>query len=116
MKKILLCILVACATIITTVTITAATNHSEVCVSQKTCRITQECLAATTEDNFKVLNQVCNRKDETALKQMITAGQVCVLSPKYSISMVDYGFGKCKIYVADLGINVWVSTDYIEYK
>nr|DAU60170.1 MAG TPA: hypothetical protein [Caudoviricetes sp.] len=47
---------------------------------------------------------------------MIAAGQVYILTPSMTIRMVDHGFAKCKVYVVDLGIEVWVSTDFIEYK
>lgn len=83
---------------------------------QRVYKIERECLAATTEANFETLNQVCNRKDEAALKRMIAAGQVYILTPSMTIRMVDHGFAKCKVYVVDLGIEVWVSTDFIEYK
>lgn len=94
---------------------TSNTNHYQT-AQQRVCQIKKECLAATTEANFKTLNQVCDRKDEAALKRMIASGQVYILTPSMTIGMVDHGFIKCKIYVVDLGIEVWVSTEFIEYK
>lgn len=93
-----------------------ANNSNIESTSGKQCKIKKECLAATSEDNFKSLNQVCNRKDEAALKRMIAAGQVYVLKPYYSVTMLDYGFSKCKIHVVQLDTDVWVSTEFIEYK
>lgn len=94
----------------------ASNSYSEVPATQKTCKIKKECLVATTEDNFRIMNQVCNKKDEAALQRMIAAKQVYILNPQYSVSMMEHGFAKCKIYVSSLSSNVWVSTENIEYK
>ena len=90
-------------------------NHTENSAS-KICRIKEKCFAATTEIYFRVLNDVCNKKDEGTLLRMIAAGQIYILKPQYSITMLDYGFAKCKIYVSDLNVSVYVSTEFIEYR
>ena len=115
MKKFLLLFLAITMIIPLAYAETSSTNHYQT-AQQRVCKIERECLAATTEANFETLNQVCNRKDEAALKRMIATGQVYILTPSMTIRMVDHGFAKCKVYVVDLGIEVWVSTDFIEYK
>lgn len=116
LKKILLIMLILGAMITPSISSMASIKYySDASATQKTCRIKQECLSATTEENFKILNQVCNRKDEAALKRMIASGQVYILSQKFTIRMLDSGIAKSKIYVTDWDVSVWLSTEYIEY-
>lgn len=72
----------------------------------------QQCLSATTEDNFSEMNRVCNKKDESSLKQMISVGKVYVLSKNTKAVVVDSGFGKKKITTSN-GLNVWVSSEFL---
>ena len=117
MKRFLLLLVVIITTTTFTSLETSHANQAVISTSQKKiCKIKKECLSATTEANFKILNQVCNKRDESALKEMIAAGKVYILNPSMAISMVDYGFAKCKIYVANLKTEVWVSTEFVEYK
>lgn len=75
-------------------------------------RINTECLSATSEDNFKELNRISNRKDERALIQMINAGEVYVLKSGTSINVIDRGFGK-KLIETSEGLRVWVSSEFV---
>lgn len=75
-------------------------------------RIIKECLSATSEDNFKELNRISNRRDENALIGMINAGKVHVLKSGTSINVIDRGFGK-KLIETPEGLRVWVSSEFI---
>lgn len=77
--------------------------------------VNQQCLSATSEANFDELNKVCNRRDETALEEMISEGKVFVIHTSDRGKMVKHSFGKCYVDINGKG-KVWIATEFIKSK
>lgn len=79
--------------------------------------VAKECLSAVSEDDFAELNKVCNRKDESRLKEMILSEKVFIIKPTNDCKLIEAKFGKYKIRVKvdwDKEIDLWVASEFIE--
>lgn len=79
--------------------------------------VVQECLSAVSEDDFAELNKVCNRKDESRLKEMILSEKVFIIKPTNDCKLIEAKFGKYKIRVKvdwNREKDLWVASEFIE--
>lgn len=79
--------------------------------------VAQECLSAVSEDDFAELNKVCNRKDESRLKEMILSEKVFIIKPTNDCKLIEAKLGKYKIRVKvdwDKEIDLWVASEFIK--
>lgn len=109
MKKILL--LVACSFILVACGSGKKIKPGQIVVTN------QQCLAARSESSFDELNRVCNRKDQTALKMMITNKEVYLLDDATTIKVTDLRFGTVigEIRTGDhIFEPVYISREFVE--
>mgnify|MGYP000123152267 FL=1 len=104
-------------TIVLVLAINACSNSTKLPDIGEKCNLTKECLSAISEKYYDKLNEVCNRKDEEALRSMISDKTVYVLNPYLnSYTMKEKKFGKCQIEVntGDGTFEVWVASEFIK--
>lgn len=74
--------------------------------------VTQRCIWASTEETYKTMSKLCNRKDEAGLELMEWRGEVGILGAGEQGVVTDTGFGKVKIRLPE-GIEVWVASEFL---
>jgi len=71
------------------------------------------CLSASTEDNFKELNSICNKRDESALTQGMSEGMFKEMEKYTTGKVVELGLAKCKVQILDDDSTWWISSEFV---
>lgn len=79
--------------------------------------VKEECLCASSEDNFTKLNKISSRRDQAALMEMINAKEAFILEKNDRVELVKGGIGKSTVKVLSgklKGRTVVVSSEFIK--
>lgn len=79
--------------------------------------VKEECLCASSDDNFKKLNKISARKDKAALMEMVNNNEVFILEKNARVVLVNGGIGKSTVKVTSgklKGRTVVLSSEFIK--
>ena len=74
--------------------------------------VTERCIWASSEETYKTMNQLCNRRDEAGLERMEWRGEVGILGTGEQGVVTDTDYGKVKIRLPE-GQEVWVASEFL---
>ena len=74
--------------------------------------VSKRCICAYSETSYSEMSKLCNRKDEAGLERMDARGQIDILSYGTLGTVVQNGFTKTQIRLAD-GSEVWVANEFL---
>lgn len=75
--------------------------------------ISERCIAASDEENYKLMSKYCARKDETGLEIMETLGQITILEQGTQGVVTDMSLGIVKIRLDDKR-EFWCANEFVK--